>query len=354
MGAALNGHQAQPDRIAKWVWYGGTDALKQGEGVCYNTDYGTATAINARRANLVERPSTSNNEAFAGVAERDYAAQSGGQLIEINVPGSRGVLVALSVDTVINTGILSFQAGGGTGAGRFTTGRFLGRGSAIPRQTVTALLEDGRPGVTISVDATDGVTVTVADSSDYAAGDILLILAAEMDGTGIPVMGKHVISSITDGTTIVLAASCLSTLSTGSLTLTAVVYSGNPKAQCDLLTGEESGGAEFLSPLNAGQVGIAYMATGITYIPGIGTLAADCDVTLAQGTRPYIKKKFFCLGEIGTSDFTLDLATTGLRLDGATGLTDINELDNLGDGVYLEFHGALWHTMDLVGGAVEA
>jgi predicted RecA/RadA family phage recombinase len=349
MNGSVNGHEKQADVIMKVLWYEGTDALYEGEGVCYNTDYGTATDRDGRRANRVERPSTSNMLAFAGVAARDYSASSVGQFIEVFAPGSKGVNVALAVDTVIDTGILTFQAGGGTGAGRFYTGKYRGRGSVVPRQTVTALLEGGMTGATMSVDATDGITVTVADSTGMAAGDTLVIVAGENDATGVFTMGKHSISSITDGTTIVLTASCLSTLSTGSLTLTGYIYTGNAKCQADLLDGDESGGIEFLSPPNAGVVGISYMTEGVSYVCGVGTMAADTDVTFAQGTRPGQKKAFICLGTLGTSDFTLDLATNGIRLDGSTALTDINAIDTAADAVYLQFNGLLWHTMDLTG-----
>ena len=135
------------------VLYGGTDALKIGEGVCYNTDFGTAGDAEASRCNRVERPSVSNNKAFAGVAVHNTKAQPAGRFIEIYEPGSRCVPVALGVDTVIDVGLLTFAVLGRynigvtdgltTEAGRFHTGVYRGRGSAVPRQTVTALLESG-------------------------------------------------------------------------------------------------------------------------------------------------------------------------------------------------------------------
>ena len=58
MDKSVNSHQSDSNRIVEWVWYEGTDALKAGEGVCYNTDYGTATEADGRRCNRVERPTT--------------------------------------------------------------------------------------------------------------------------------------------------------------------------------------------------------------------------------------------------------------------------------------------------------
>jgi len=349
MDMSINGPRQMGNLIIEEVWYEGTDAVKKGEALCYNTDKGTATDFDGQRCNWVERSSSSNHMAFAGVTERSYSAQNAGQRLRIAVPGSKGVPIALAVDTVIDTGLLSFQVGGGTGAGRFYTGKYKGRGSAIPRQTVTALLEGGMTGGTMSVAATDGVTVTVADSSDFTAGDTLVILAGELDGTGIFTLGKHTISSITNGTTIVLTAPCLSTLSTGSLTLTGYIYTGNPTCQADLLTGDESGGIEFLTPLNAGQTGVTHMVGGVSYIPGVGTLAADCDVTFAQGSLPGDTKAFVVLGTVGTSDVVIDLATNGIKRDGSTGMQEIDDLDTAGDAVYLIFDGVVWHTVGFTG-----
>jgi hypothetical protein len=209
-------------------------------------------------------------------------------------------------------------------------------------------------GGTISVDATDGKTMTVASSASMSVGDIVVIVGGEDDATGVLVEGKYTIASITDATTIVLSTTCLSTLSTGTLTLTAYVYSGNPKAQVDLLEGDESGGIEFLSPPNAGVVGITYMVGGVSYVCGGVTLAADVDVTFAQGTLPGEKKAFLCLGALTTSDFTIDLATNGIQLDGSTALAEINAIDAAADAAYLQFQGARWFTQDLAGGATQA
>jgi hypothetical protein len=119
------------------------------------------------------------------------------------------------------------------------------------------------------------------------------------------------------------------------------------------MEGEESGGVEFLSPPKAGLVGLAYMTGGISYLCGGYTLSHDVDITFAQGRYPGEKKAFVCLGAYGTADFTVDLATNGIRLDGSTALAEILTMDDAGDGVWLEFHGARWFTQDLAVGATE-
>lgn len=354
MDHSVNGPQKMGNLIIEEVWFEGTDALKKGEGLCYNTDYGTAADFDGRRCNRVERPSLSNNDAFAGVVEQDYFAKSAGQRVRICVPGSKGVPIALGVAAVINTGLLTFTAGAaGSHRGRFYTGKYKGRGSAIPRQTETALLESDMTGAVWSLEAVAGLILTMTATAGLAAGDTVVLVGGEGDGTGVFVPGKYAIASITDTTHLVLATSPLTTMSTGAITCTGYAYTGNPTCQADLLTGDESGGVEFISPLNAGNAAQTHMVGGVSYICGGITIAADVDVDLAQGTFPGATKAFILLGDLATSDFTVDLVTTGLQLDGSSGLTEVLTIDNATDGVYLRFGGALWHTEDLVTGATE-
>jgi len=354
MDKSTNSHVADSNRIIEWVWYAGTDAIKEGEGFCYNTDYGTATAVDGRRCNYVERPSLSNNMDFAGVSARNYSASSTGQFIEINCPGSRGVKVALGVDSVIDTGLLTFVAGAsGSHRGRFYSGKYRGRGSAVPRQTVTALLESSMAGDWSL--ATDGVTLTVSNTTGISAGDTVVIFGGEdEDGTAYVVPGKYTISSVTGGTDLVLSSSAVASTPAAAVTCTGCAYTGNPTCQADLLDGDESGGVEFISPPNAGVVGQTYMVGGVSYVCGGVTLAGDVDVTFAQGTLPGETKAFVCLGTLATKDFVIDLETGGIQMDGSSTLAEINAIDAADDAVYFQFGGAKWRTMDTVGGATEA
>jgi len=354
MDASLNGHIEGSNRIVKWVWYTGTDAIKEGEAVCYNTDYGTATSAAGRRHNEVERPTLSNNGAFAGVAARDYSAQSGGQFIEINAPGSRGVNVALGVDTVIGTGAITFIAGSaGSHRGRFYTGKFLGRGTAIPRQTVTALLESDMTGGTWSL-ATDGVTLTVASTTGISAGDTVVLVGGEVeDGGGSIVAGKYTVSSVTNATTLVLTSTAISGTAAAALKCSGFCYTGNPKCQADLLDGSESYGVEFISPINAGDTDATHMTGGVSYVCGTAALAADFDIAVAQASRPGDTKAFICLGTQGTNDVTLVFGTNGVQMDGSTALAEVTAIDAANDAWYGVFGGAKWHTTDVAGGATE-
>lgn len=134
MNHSLNSHVKDTRKFIEWVWFTGATALSEGQGLCYDTDYGTATAADGRRVSRVELPSSDNNMHFAGVAARDYSAKDNGQFIEIYRPGSVcNILVGASV--TLDTGIITCQAGGDA-AGQFTQVGFLGEGSAVPLQTV--------------------------------------------------------------------------------------------------------------------------------------------------------------------------------------------------------------------------
>ncbi len=330
MDRSVNSHEAQGNRIVEWVWYGGSDALFQGEGVCYNTDYGTATAVNARRGNRVERPSSSNNNAFAGVAARDYSAKSGGQFIEINCPGSKGVMVALGANVAINTGILSFTAGSGSEAGRFVKAGYRGRGSIVPRQTVAAaiILASMTGGWSL---ATDGVTLTVSDTDDLSVGDTVVLLGGENEGDSKAIVpGKYTVSSITSGTVLVLSSSAVGATPGAALTCTGYAYTGNPKCLADLLDGDECGGVEFISPPNTGDDdgdGLSFMSGGVSYICGGVTIATeDANGALADGAFFGQKKGFVCLGALTTNDAQVTLTTAGEQV------TVNDAIETAGDG----------------------
>ena len=364
MDASTNGPIKAANAITGWVWYSGTDALKEGEGLCFDTNYGTAASRDCRRNNVVERPSTSNNMAFAGVAARDYAASASGQFVEINMPGSRGVNVALGVDTVIDTGILTFQVGGGTGAGRFVKSGYIGRGSIVPRQTVTAVIESSMTGAWSL--AVDGKTLTVSDTAGLAAGDTVVLLGGKDEGSSKKIVpGKYTIASITSGTVLVLTVSAALAVSSGALTCSGYAYTGSPKCQADLLDGAESGGVEFVAPPATGGAAVmTFMTGGVSYILGGLTVAsADANGALADGSFFGLKKAFVCLGTLTTSDVSVTLATAGQQLtvldaidtgaQGAPLALASAAFDAAGEFLHLEWYG-VWMEKAHVGCVIAA
>ena len=183
--ASINGPQKQANIISEWVWFEGATALKEGQGVCYNWDYGTATAANAARFNRVELPTILNSRYFAGVAARNYSAKSGGQLIEIYKPGS--VCNVLSkANSTIGVGILTCEAGG-TYAGYFRYAGFEGEGSCVPLQTVDRSSTAGKCLARLQVGPPSGLTevVTVVDNDAITimVGGVTYVIGAAI-GTG--------------------------------------------------------------------------------------------------------------------------------------------------------------------------
>jgi len=318
MDASSNSHVAGSNAIVEWVWFEGTDALFEGEGLCYNHDYGTATSVDGRRAHRVERPSLTNNRAFAGVTARNYAASSTGQFVEIYVPGSKGVKVALGVDTVIGVGNLVFTAGSaGSHRGRFVKTGFNGRGAIVPRQTVTAVVEASMTGAWSL--ATAGLVLTMSDTTGLAAGDTVVLLGGANNGSSAIVPGKYTIASVAVGS-VTLTSVASTAQGTGALTCTGYAYTGNPTCQADLLTGPESGGCDFVSPPNTGGAAVmgTFMAGGFTYVCGGVTVgSAVANGALAEGTVPGERKGFGGLGTLTTNGVTVTPAAQGYLITGS-------------------------------------
>ena len=121
-------------------------AIKAGYPLCYNFDFGTASAADETRVWYVEKPSTSNNYYFAGVAAESKPAGYEGP-IKMFLPGSL-CLVWTNQSCTLGTTIITAEAG----EYRFGQAGFRGQGSARAMQTVNrsgtagtvlALLDEG-------------------------------------------------------------------------------------------------------------------------------------------------------------------------------------------------------------------
>lgn len=115
---AFNSHVSDNHRITDTLWYSGTDAVAEGEPLCYGNDEGSYLA----------RPSQSNCNRFAGVALRAYSAKTTGQLVEIAKPGSKGINVKLGED--VSAGDYVTFTLGSTDK-EFIKGGFLGCGTGL-------------------------------------------------------------------------------------------------------------------------------------------------------------------------------------------------------------------------------
>jgi len=186
--ASVNAPLKKPDRISKWVWFSGSTALLEGQGLCFNNDYtgDGATYAEARRCNEVELPSITNARWFAGVSARAYSAKAGGQFIEIYVPGSVCNVLLYGPSVTNSSCVVTCQAGG-TYAGYFTRSGFQGEGSAVPLQTVDASepealkclarLQIGLPSGLVEV-----VTpATAGGATTFMVGGVSFVAASALD-----------------------------------------------------------------------------------------------------------------------------------------------------------------------------
>ena len=169
---ALNGPLGLAQGRKITVWYSTNAALKEGQAVCYNFDYGTATDSKRSRFSRVETPTTLNAQHFAGVASCDYAAVSNGQLIEIFLPGSI-CNIYVAVSTVLNTGILTFSVTAAT-VGQFIQAGLPGEGSAIPLQTTTYVATAQKCLAKLQVGAPSGGVEVVPIVDNDAIGTLMI------------------------------------------------------------------------------------------------------------------------------------------------------------------------------------
>ncbi len=84
ISASIFAPHAAPDVVNGFFIYKGTDAIKEGEPFVFDTAH----------PGVIDRPKA-ETDLFAGVAARDYPADSGNRQIELNLPGSRGVKVCV-------------------------------------------------------------------------------------------------------------------------------------------------------------------------------------------------------------------------------------------------------------------
>ncbi len=156
MDCSINGPLDLPQQKKAEVWFEGTGTAQtvyQGQGVCYNSDYGTATASTPARYNRVELPASGNKTHFAGVLESNYTIPATGRLVTILLPGSV-CTIRLAAGQSTTIGVTAVECT--YTAGTWKTASNAGKGVAIALQTITgsgavqnclAVLEEGLPSV---------------------------------------------------------------------------------------------------------------------------------------------------------------------------------------------------------------
>jgi hypothetical protein len=272
---SVNAPQQKPNAISEWVWYDGSGALLEGQGVCYeynfespaspaNLNGDTTATADGRRTNLVVLPGgtgikgtqsagTQGGRFFAGVCAANYPASAYGQLIEIYRPGSTCYILSAKSLT-LGVGRVTCQFGGAQ-AGYFSAEGFSGQGSAIPLQT--------------------------------------------LDGSSTPV-----------------------------------------KTLARLEEGAQSGLVDFVGGGAFAGGAVVPNLSGVTHIP-TATNGAAVTYTLANGTYDGQRKRFVIDGTQTTNGFTLTV-TTGVKFDGATGITTISS-STAGQETELEYAAGKWY-----------
>jgi hypothetical protein len=198
---SVNAPQQKANAISEWVWFDGSVALKEGQGVCYEYNYespaspanpsgDTTATADARRTNLVVLPGgtgvkgsqsagTQGGRFFAGVCASDYPAQTYGQLIEIYKPGSTCLILCQCATPSLGVGRLTCQFGG-TLAGYFTSEGYAGQGSAIPLQT---------PGALVSVSLAGKVLARLEEGQQSGLVEVLVSSAVQVANAVTPMIG---------------------------------------------------------------------------------------------------------------------------------------------------------------------
>ena len=347
-------HEQSLRRFQRRAFFTGSTALDKGIGLCYDADAGTAGDVEPDRDNHVELPSLTNAMHFAGVTVRKYKAVTGGQWIYIYEPGSV-CEVALAGDCAVGVGILTCIAASGA-PGRFSAHKgYPGRGSAVPLQTVTGMLESDFTGVA-SLDTT-GLILTDSsatfETNEVAAGDRVFILgikttaAAAQSGTP----AEYEVASVTSETVLVLTAAATTT--GAALTCSYFVVTGNPTALVLLqgsLYSRESGLIDYVMPPMTGHAATATFVCsdfGVTYLLGGYDTATEASrKILLDGVVLGQQKGFYCLGAVGGSyDIEIDVTTGGIQADGSTAIATLL-FDAADEQAYLTHFGVWvedWH-----------
>lgn len=337
----------QIEQKTKVVTYTGSDAIQKGQWLCYDRDYGTATADEGKRDTYVEKASTTNNTRVAGVSSAYYAAKTGGQNILIIEPGCCAHVLT-GIATTVNATHLTGIAGPSGVSGWSGEAGLMGRGTALALQTTPAASTTSGAGPISS--SLDGSAVYTASTStvtktalfaNAAVGDKVVILAGVIDTTSLTKVtaGVYTILTKTSDDAVVLSSSAGATDSD----IACYVVRGYPTVLAYLFDGEESGMTEWITVYSdgSGTTAVASMVLGKTFIFGGVTLGTgDAIDTLADGTLDGQKKAFHLKAALTSNDYVVTV-TTGEQLDGATDLGSM-EFDGADDRSTLEWASGHW------------
>lgn len=133
MSDILYNNDAKLDQVVRQFLCSTTSALSAGTVLCFNDDYGTATAVDGRRGQIVEAPSVSNNRRFAGVLLNAKAAHTSGLVVVQAVVGGDALVLVGAASVTIGDYLT-----GDVSDGKFYNVGFQGRGTVKVLQTLNA------------------------------------------------------------------------------------------------------------------------------------------------------------------------------------------------------------------------
>ena len=322
--------------------YKGTAALKKGFGMCFDFDYLTTDtgqaatdAFGARGLKVVEVPSVSNANRFAGVLTNSYPASTrGNQIIELAMPGGCAMVAQRVISTSGLTRITCIvdQTAGDGLSGMFGHGGLCGRGSAIALQTLAAatagnLALTNVTGTVVGVYAAGtGLTTVTLTGAGTALGYVSATVAA--DGYELSVLGGAVAATGHATTGRAIEGIYPVVNATGANTFTVTGNTGDAAmttflTKIDLLTlayledGMESGLSEYVTPKVSVASQFVLTQGGTTFVCGGLTMAGDSTATLADpvsigGDGDGARKAFYALATNVTSSYLVTV-TSGLK-----------------------------------------
>jgi hypothetical protein len=342
--------------------YLGTAALKKGHGMCFDLDYYTSETgeavtdpFGARGMKVVERPSKTNNGAFAGVLTQNYPARSSGmQMVELALPGGCA-MVAQRVTSTINAGLITCAVGVDDDddvtemSGVFGFGGFPGRGSAIPLETLSVADEGDIPleeitGVCTSVySSSTGLTTftcttgtpgtymgyasAAVDASDWEVTVWGGATAADSTTERVP-SGVYPVVQATGATTFTVTGDV------GDGACTISITKKNLLKLAYLQDGPESGLCDYYIPYSGNSSTYTPMTTGMSIVLGGLTLASDDQSDVADGTIAGQRKGFYMLGSLTTKEMLWDITSS---MDMEEGVLSTIEMNTAGEWATMEW-----------------
>jgi len=358
-------------------WCTETTALKKGHGMCFDLDYATTDTgetatdpFGKRGMKVVQKPSSTNNMAFAGVLTQDYPARPAGQIVELSLPGGCAMVAARFAAT-INGESLACHAGGAD-TGIWGLRGFSGRGSAIPLQTLTAAAGgdlahtiltgvstssySSSTGLTTITSVAGGTAVGYGDD-DITATDFEVTVLGGADDThgGDATDGELVTKGVYPVVEAVSANTFTISGDIGDCDVAITVTKKDLLILAYLEDGQESGLLEIVTPQDA--VAVQSMIGGVTLACGGYTMAADSTAVLADGLVEGQLKGFGGLGTLTTKGYKVTF-TSGVQEDHSTAIATclvdaaletivVQWAGNIGNAT-----GGLWHELHNIGATI--